>query len=121
MLFTLAIPPPPTISATAPRPRKGAVRLGGCDHAVATSCAGKALLSGPQALLSVRRSTAASLGVSAGGSIKAVQRMLGHASAKMTLDTYAGLFEDDLEILADRLNDRILRADVALELPELVS
>lgn len=47
--------------------------------------------------------------------------MLGHASAKMTLDTYAGLFEDDLEILADRLNDRILRADVALELPELVS
>jgi integrase len=29
--------------------------------------------------------------------VKAVQRMLGHASAAMTLDTYADLLETDLE------------------------
>jgi integrase len=45
--------------------------------------------------------------ISAGASIKAVQRALGHASAKVTLDTHAGLFEDDLESLADRLDERI--------------
>ena len=52
------------------------------------------------------RDTAASLGISAGASIKAVQRMLGHASAAMTLDTYGSLFEKDLEALADRLEAR---------------
>ena len=50
------------------------------------------------------RHTAASLAVAAGGNVKAVQRMLGHASAAMTLDVYAGLFEDDLDALADRLD-----------------
>lgn len=30
--------------------------------------------------------------------------MLGHASAAMTLDTYAGLFGDDLDAVADRLD-----------------
>jgi integrase len=52
------------------------------------------------------RDTAASLAISAGASIKAVQRMLGHASAKVTLDIYGGLFEEDLEILADTLEER---------------
>lgn len=37
--------------------------------------------------------------------MKAGQRMLGHASAAMTLDTYADLFEDDLDDVATRLND----------------
>lgn len=41
------------------------------------------------------RHTAASLAVSAGANVKAVQRMLGHASASMTLDIYADLFDDD--------------------------
>ncbi len=50
------------------------------------------------------RHTAASLAVSAGGNVKAVQRMLGHASAAMTLDRYADLFDDDLDALADRLD-----------------
>lgn len=50
------------------------------------------------------RSTAASLAVSAGANVKAVQRMLGHASAAMTLDVYSGLFSDDLDALADRLD-----------------
>jgi len=52
------------------------------------------------------RDTAASLAISAGASIKAVQRMLGHASAAMTLDTYGSLFDEDLEVLADRLDER---------------
>jgi integrase len=52
------------------------------------------------------RDTAASLMIASGASIKAVQRALGHASAAMTLDTYGGLFEDDLEDLADRMEDR---------------
>lgn len=52
--------------------------------------------------------TAASLAVSAGANVKALQRMLGHKSAAMTLDTYADLFEDDLTAVADRLNERVL-------------
>jgi len=36
--------------------------------------------------------------------VTAVQRMLGHASAAMTLDVYAGLFNDDLDAVADRLD-----------------
>jgi len=39
------------------------------------------------------RHTATSLAVSAGANVKAVQKMLGHASAVMTLDTYADLFD----------------------------
>ncbi len=46
------------------------------------------------------RHTAASLAVAAGANIKAVQQMLGHASAAMTLDVYAGLFADDLDAVA---------------------
>jgi hypothetical protein len=42
--------------------------------------------------------------VDAGANVKAVQRMLGHASAAMTLDVYAGLFDDDLDGVADRLD-----------------
>lgn len=36
--------------------------------------------------------------------MKAVQRMLGHASASMTLDVCADLFDDDLDTLAGRLD-----------------
>ena len=50
------------------------------------------------------RHTAASLAISAGANVKAVQRMLGHASAAMTLDTYADLFEDDLNDVSDRMD-----------------
>jgi integrase len=50
------------------------------------------------------RHTAASLAVSAGANVKAVQRLLGHASAAMTLDVYSGLFDDDLDAVADRLD-----------------
>jgi integrase len=50
------------------------------------------------------RHTAASLAVSAGANVKAVQAMLGHASAAMTLDRYADLFDDDLDAVAERLD-----------------
>jgi integrase len=50
------------------------------------------------------RHTAASLLVASGANVKAVQRMLGHASAAMTLDVYSGLFDDDLGALADRMD-----------------
>ena len=46
-----------------------------------------------------------SLAISAGATPKAVQRMLGHASAAMTLDVYADLFEDDLDAVSDRLDE----------------
>jgi integrase len=64
------------------------------------------------------RGTAASLMIAAGAPIKAVQRALGHASAKVTLDTYAGLFDDDLEALADRLDERLSVTNVAPVLPQ---
>ena len=38
--------------------------------------------------------------MSAGANVKALQRMLGHAKASMTLDTYADLFDDDLDAVA---------------------
>ena len=50
------------------------------------------------------RHTAASLAISAGAIVKAVQRMLGHASAAMTLDTYADLFDDDLDAVSIALS-----------------
>lgn len=50
------------------------------------------------------RHTAASLAISAGANVKAVQRMLGHASAAMTLDVYAELFDDDLEAVAEAMS-----------------
>jgi integrase len=65
------------------------------------------------------RHTAASLAVSSGANVKAVQRMLGHASPAMTLDVYSGLFDDDLDGVAARLDQechpiatRVSRAEV---------
>ena len=63
------------------------------------------------------RHTAASLAISSGANVKAVQRMLGHKSAAMTLDTYADLFEDDLADVAARLNRGALAADVTRLIP----
>lgn len=50
------------------------------------------------------RHTAASLAVGTGANVKDVQQMLGHASAAMTLDVYAGLFDDSLDGVADRMD-----------------
>ncbi len=56
------------------------------------------------------RHTAASLAVSAGANVKAVQRMLGHAKASMTLDVYADLFDEDLDSVAANLDAAIKSA-----------
>jgi len=53
------------------------------------------------------RHTAASLAISSGANVKVVQRMLGHASAAMTLDVYADLFDDDLTAVADKLSETV--------------
>lgn len=50
------------------------------------------------------RHTAASLAISSGANVKAVQTMLGHRSAAMTLDVYADLFPDDLDSVAGALD-----------------
>ncbi len=50
------------------------------------------------------RHTCASLAVSAGVNVLALQRMLGHTSAKVTLDTYADLFDTDLDAVAASLH-----------------
>lgn len=47
------------------------------------------------------RHAAASLAIHAGANPKVVQRMLGHASAAMTLDVYAELFDSDLTLVAE--------------------
>ncbi len=54
------------------------------------------------------RHTAASFAISSNANIKAVQRMLGHKNASMTLDRYSHLFTEDLEELALRL-DQVYR------------
>lgn len=51
------------------------------------------------------RHAAASLAVASGADVKAVQRMLGHASAAMTLDVYSTLFEDGLDAVAERMDE----------------
>ncbi|MGX1749054.1 tyrosine-type recombinase/integrase [Glutamicibacter protophormiae] len=58
------------------------------------------------------RHTAASFAVSPGANVKAVQRMLGHSSAAMTLDVYAELFDDDLDGVAVALNEAVSRMNV---------
>ncbi len=68
------------------------------------------------------RHTAASLAVSAGANVKAVQRLLGHASAAMTLDVYSGLFDDELDALADRLDRAVLAgAETLRKLPPVAT
>ena len=55
----------------------------------------------PRVTAHALRHTAASLAISAGANPKVVQRMLGHASAAMTLDVYADLFDSDLSSVAE--------------------
>jgi integrase len=58
------------------------------------------------------RHTCASLAVSAGVNVLALQRMLGHKSAKVTLDTYADLFDADLDAVATTLHASYSRQSV---------
>ncbi len=51
------------------------------------------------------RHTAASLPISADANVKAVHPHIRHKSVTMTLGTYADLFDDDLDAVAQRLHD----------------
>ncbi|MGB8501126.1 tyrosine-type recombinase/integrase, partial [Mycobacterium sp.] len=52
------------------------------------------------------RHTCASIAISAGVNVLALSRMLGHTSAKITLDTYADLFDTDLDAVAAALDTK---------------
>ncbi len=56
------------------------------------------------------RHTAASLAISCNANIKVVQRMLGHKTASITLDRYGHFYTEDLEDLADRLDEKYREA-----------
>lgn len=60
------------------------------------------------------RHTCASLAISAGANVKVVQRLLGHATAAMTLDRYGHLMDDDLAGVAAALAKAIDAAAVSL-------
>jgi hypothetical protein len=46
--------------------------------------------------------------------------MLGHASAAVTLDVYSGLFDDDLDAVADRMDEAFTRNLAAFSRTEAV-
>jgi hypothetical protein len=50
------------------------------------------------------RHSCASIAISSGVNVLALSRMLGHTSAKVTLDTYADLFDTDLDAVAAALD-----------------
>lgn len=63
------------------------------------------------------RHTAVSLAVASGASVKLIQLMLGHTSAAITLDVYAGLFEQDLSVVTERMDSFIAGERVRLSAP----
>jgi integrase len=63
------------------------------------------------------RHSAASMAISAGASIEAVQKMLGHKSATLTLDRYGHLYPDELQNVADRLDSLHASAECAQNVP----
>ena len=64
------------------------------------------------------RHTCASLAISTGANVKVVQRLLGHATAAMTLDRYGHLMDDDLTGVADALGKAIEATAVSLRYDE---
>jgi integrase len=63
------------------------------------------------------RHSAASMAIHAGASIKAVQKMLGHKSATLTLDRYGHLYGDELQGVADQLD--LLHAEAEKSVPKV--
>lgn len=60
----------------------------------------------PVGMHALRHSAAARM-ISAGASPKAVQSIMGHRSAAFTLTVYGHLFDEDLDSLAQRLDQRV--------------
>lgn len=65
------------------------------------------------------RHSCASLAVSAGVNVLALQRMLGHAQPSMTLNVYADLFDSDLDAAAAVMHSRYARSDRAASVPKM--
>lgn len=59
------------------------------------------------------RHTCASLAIAAGADVKVLQRMLGHASAALTLDRYGHLMPGQAESVAERLDEMARAAGTA--------
>jgi integrase-like protein len=57
------------------------------------------------------RHTAASLAIQAGANIKALQNMLGHESAGLTLDRYGHLYGSDVEAVGVAINNLLITRD----------
>ncbi|MCW1249627.1 site-specific integrase [Acaricomes phytoseiuli] len=53
------------------------------------------------------RHTGISWAIHAGANVKTVQRMAGHASAKITLDTYGHLWDDQLDVIAEKVDKHL--------------
>ncbi len=52
--------------------------------------------------------------VKSGANVKAIQRQLGHTSAAMTLDVYADLFDDDLDLVGEAMNELLLQSELKI-------
>lgn len=63
------------------------------------------------------RHTCASLAIAAGADVKVLQRMLGHASAALTLDRYGHLLPGQAQTVADRLDEMARGATPASAAP----
>jgi len=61
----------------------------------------------PRVTVHELRHTAASLMIASSANFKTVQAQLGHKTATMTLDQYGHLFPDDLDGVADKMDDLI--------------
>ena len=88
-------------------PDGGVLRAGNFRNRVFNAAVARCIESDkgfPRITIHDLRHTAASLAVASGANVKAVQRMLGHSSAAMTLDVYADLFDDDLDAVAHALD-----------------
>ncbi|MGH9041115.1 MAG: tyrosine-type recombinase/integrase [Acidimicrobiia bacterium] len=63
------------------------------------------------------RHTCASLAIAAGADVKVLQRMLGHASAALTLDRYGHLMPGQAQSVADRLDEMARGASPTASVP----
>ena len=63
------------------------------------------------------RHTCASMAIAAGADVKVLQRMLGHASAALTLDRYGHLMPGQAQGVADRLDEMARQARPAASSP----
>ncbi|MGI9119037.1 MAG: tyrosine-type recombinase/integrase [Acidimicrobiales bacterium] len=65
------------------------------------------------------RHTCASLAIAAGADVKVLRRMLGHASAALTLDRYGHLLPGQAESVASRLDEMARAATPARRTPAI--